>query len=51
MTRLALVALACFVAGRRQGLIDGQQQGFKSAAGIFTAGLIKGTTSSKGDHR
>lgn len=43
MSRLVLVALACFIAGRRQGVIDGQQQGFKSAAGIFTAGLIKGS--------
>lgn len=42
MIRLGLVAAACYLAGRRQGVIDGQQQGWRSAAGVFTAGLLKG---------
>lgn len=42
MKRLAAVALVAYLVGRREGLVEGQDNGFRRAAGIFAAGVKEG---------
>lgn len=42
MTRLVVLAFAAYLAGRRQGIEEGERRGLDRAAGIFVAGLRRG---------